>query len=37
MAHRSTDMPRKLLALIAPLLRDPEREADAVLSGWKGE
>ena len=37
MARRSTDMPRKLLAPIAPLFRDLERDAEAVLSGWKGE
>ena len=36
-ARRSTDMPPKLLAPIAPLFRDLERDAEAVLSGWKGE
>jgi hypothetical protein len=36
-ARRSSDMPRKLLAPIAPLFRDLERDAEAVLSGWKGE
>jgi hypothetical protein len=29
-------MPRKLLAPIALLFRDLERDAEAVLSGWKG-
>jgi hypothetical protein len=33
MARRSTDMPHKLLAPIAPLFRDLERDAEAVLSG----
>lgn len=37
MARRSTELPRKLLAPIAPLFRDLEREAEAVLSGWKDE
>ena len=31
--RRSTDMPRKLLAPIAPLFRNLERDAEAVLSG----
>ena len=35
MARLSTDIPRGLLAPIAPLFRDLERDADAVLSGWK--
>jgi hypothetical protein len=37
MARRSTNMPGKLLTPIAPLFRDLERDAEAVLSGWKGE
>jgi hypothetical protein len=31
-ARRNTDLPRKMLA---PLLRELERDAEAVLSGWK--
>jgi len=34
-ARRAADMPRKLLAPIAPLFRDLEREAEGVLSGRK--
>ncbi len=34
-ARRTTDRPRKLLARIAPLFRDLEREAEAVLSGCR--
>jgi hypothetical protein len=34
-ACRSTKLPAKLLAPVAPLFRDLERQADAVLSGWK--
>jgi hypothetical protein len=35
-ARRSTDMPRNLLAPIAPLFRDLDRDAEVVLSAWKG-
>jgi hypothetical protein len=35
-ARRSTDLPVKMLAPIAPLFRGLERDAEAVLSGWKG-
>jgi hypothetical protein len=35
-AMRAIDMPRNLLAPIAPLLRDLERDAEVVLSAWKG-
>jgi hypothetical protein len=31
-ARRNTDLPRKMLA---PLLRELERDAEAVRSGWK--
>jgi len=34
-ARRSTDLPVRLLASVAPLFRDLERDAEAVLSGWK--
>ncbi len=34
-ARHKTDLPRKLLAPIAPLFRDLEREAEMVLSGWR--
>jgi hypothetical protein len=34
-ARRKTDLPRKLLAPIAPLFRDLERDAETVLRGWK--
>ena len=34
-ARRKTDVPRKLLVPISPLFRDLEREAEAVLSGWR--
>jgi hypothetical protein len=34
-ARRSTDLPVKLLAPIAPLFRDLEREFEVVPSGWK--
>src|SRR5712692_8236404 len=33
--RRPTDLPPKMLAPISPLFRDLEREAEAVLSGWK--
>jgi len=32
--RRATKEPRHLLAPIAPLFRDLERDAEAVLSGW---
>ena len=35
-ARRATDLPAKLLVPIGPLFRDLERDAEAVLSGWKG-
>ena len=35
-ARRNTDMPRHLLAPLASLFRDLERDAEAVLSRWKG-
>ena len=34
-ARRATGIPRKMLAPLAPLFRDLERDAEAVLSGWK--
>jgi hypothetical protein len=34
-ARRATDLPRKLLAPIAPLFRDLERDAETILAGWK--
>jgi len=34
-ARRATDLPAKLLVPIGPLFRDLERDAEAVLSGWK--
>ena len=34
-ARRKTDLPRKTLAPLAPLFRDLERDAEAVLSAWK--
>ena len=34
-ARRSMKMPRRLLAPLAPLFRDLERYAEAVLSGWR--
>jgi hypothetical protein len=34
-ARRKTDIAVKLLAPLAPLFRDLERDAEAVLSGWK--
>ncbi len=34
-ARRATDIPRKMLAPLAPLFRDLERGAEAVLSGWR--
>jgi hypothetical protein len=34
-ARRETDIPVKLLAPLAPLFRDLERDAEAGLSGWK--
>lgn len=34
-ARRKTDLSRKLLAPIAPLFRDLERDAEAVLRGWR--
>jgi hypothetical protein len=34
-ARRRTDIPRKMLAPLAPLFRDLERDAEAVLSGWR--
>jgi hypothetical protein len=33
--RRSTKEPRRLLAPIAPLFRDLERDAEVVLSGWR--
>jgi len=33
--RRATKEPRRLLAPIAPLFRDLERDAEAVLSGWR--
>ena len=33
-ARRAT-IPRRMLAPLAPLFRDLERDAEAVLSGWK--
>ena len=33
-ARHKTDLPRKTLAPLAPLFRDLERDAEAVLSGW---
>jgi hypothetical protein len=35
-ARRATDLPAKLLVPIGPLFRDLERDAEAVLSAWKG-
>ena len=35
-ARRNTDIPVKMLAPLAPLFRDLERDAETVLSGWKG-
>ena len=32
-ARRATDVPPKMLAPIAPLFRDPEREAEVILGG----
>ena len=32
-SRRKTDIPRKMLAPLAPLFRDFERDAEAVLSG----
>jgi len=34
-ARRSTTLPTKLLAPVARLLRDLERDAEAVVSGWR--
>ena len=34
-ARRATDLPAKLLVPIGPFFRDLERDAEAVLSGWK--
>jgi hypothetical protein len=34
-ARRATDIPRRMLAPLAPFFRDLERDAEAVLSGWK--
>jgi hypothetical protein len=34
-ARCATKEPRRLLAPLAPLFRDLERDAEAVLSGWK--
>ena len=34
-ARRSTDLPVKMLPPIAPFFRDLERDAEAVLSGWR--
>ena len=34
-ARRKTDMPAKMLAPLAPLFHDLERDAEAVLSGWR--
>ena len=34
-ARRATDLPAKLLVPIGPLFRDLERDAEAVLSGWR--
>jgi hypothetical protein len=34
-ARRATKEPRHLLAPLAPLFRDLERDAEAVLSGWR--
>ncbi len=36
-ARRNTNLPPKILAPLAPLFRDLEREAEAVLSGWREE
>ena len=33
--RRSTSIPHKLLVPIGPLFRDLERQADAVLRGWR--
>jgi hypothetical protein len=35
-ARQAANVPRELLAPLAPLFRDLERDAEAVLSGWKG-
>ena len=34
-ARGKTDLPRKMLSPLAPFFRDLERDAEAVLSGWK--
>lgn len=34
-ARRKMNRPRKVLVPLAPLFRDLERDAEAVLSGWR--